>query len=243
MKKIFCLSLLLFQMIFFFRLDIFAISNEFETESFNQSREEEVLSRINISLLTEEAEKWPIECFDVNENGMVVLGLADPGFHSSRNYLYVYSSDGVFQYGYSFETAGSFYVEWNQDNIEIYFVRSNIVVILNPQDQTKRAVEITFDTEVNSYINNVLSAREREVGDTKYIIQNDMGVLNLIASSYSQVLVVNGEETITIYDINSTVMTRVIIKIVTVCLMACLVILGLLIQCLYLYLWRNKIKT
>ena len=133
-------------MLFFFRLDIFAISNEFETESFNQSREEEVLSRINISLLTEEAEKWPIECFDVNENGMVVLGLADPGFHSSRNYLYVYSSDGVFQYGYSFETAGSFYVEWNQDNIEIYFVRSNIVVILNPQDQTKRAVEITFDT-------------------------------------------------------------------------------------------------
>jgi len=44
-----------------------------------------------------------------------------------------------------------------------------------------------------------------------------------------------------IYDVNSNAITRVIIKIVTVCLMVCVVILGLLIQCLYL--WRNKIKT
>ena len=108
MKKIFYLSLLLFQMLFFFRLDILAITNELETESFNQSREDEVLSYTKISLLTEEAEKWPIECFDVSENGMIVLGLSDTKFHSSRNCLYVYSSDGVFQYGYSFECEQSF---------------------------------------------------------------------------------------------------------------------------------------
>jgi len=241
MKKIFYLSLLLFQMLFFFRLDILAITNELETESFNQSREDEVLSYTKISLLTEEAEKWPIECFDVSENGMIVLGLSDTRFHSSHNCLYVYSSDGVFQYGYSFEDDGSFYVEWNQDNIEIYLARSDIIVILNPKEQTQSAVQIKDVTESSHYINQVLRLRERQVGDTKYIIQNDMGVLNLIASSYSQMLVVNGEETIMIYDVNSNAITRVIIKIVTVCLMVCVVILGLLIQCLYL--WRNKIKT
>lgn len=242
MKKYLCVFLLLFQMLFFFRLDLLAISNELETESFDQSRETEVLSRIKISLLTEEAEKWPIECFDVSENGMIVLGLADPGFHSERNCLYVYSSDGVFQYGYSFESSGSFYVEWNQDNIEIYLARSDIIVILNPKEQTQSAVQIKDVTESSHYINQVLRLRERQVGDTKYIIQNDMGVLNLIASSYSQMLVVNASETTMIYDVNSNALTRVIIKIVTVCLMACVVILGLLIQCLYL--WRNKkIKT
>ena len=241
MKKFFCVSLILFQLLIFFKLDVLAISNEIETESFDQIREAEVLSHINISLLTEEAEKWPIECFDVNENGMIVLGLADPEFHSGRNCLYVYSSDGVFQYGYSFECDGTFYVEWNQDNIEIYLVRSDIVVILNPKEQTQSAVQVKDVTEGDRYINNVLRLREREVGDTKYIMQSDMGILNLFATSYSQVLVVNGEETVMIYDVNSNAISIVIFTVAGICLFVGLALLCLLIYCLRLR--SNKTKT
>ena len=68
-----------------------------------------------------------------------------------------------------------------------------------------------------------------KVGDTEYVIRNDMGILNVFAASYSQLVTVNssGEETV-IYDVNGiqlakTVMVLVCIDVFVVIVVFCIV--------------------
>ncbi len=68
----------------------------------------------------------------------------------------------------------------------------------------------------NSYWNDSVFSTIRKVGDVEYRLKNDMGILNILASSYSQLIVVNsaGEGTI-LYDVNSSQLA----KIATVCVL------------------------
>lgn len=64
---------------------------------------------------------------------------------------------------------------------------------------------------------------KREIGDTEYFLKNDMGIFNLFASSYSQLIVTNknGEESI-IYDVNSTHFSNVALAVAVVTMFICL---------------------
>ena len=62
---------------------------------------EETYNRVKstqITKLTEEPEKDLIECFAVNGDGMIALCFE----HYGKDTIAVYSSEGVFQYGYTF---------------------------------------------------------------------------------------------------------------------------------------------
>lgn len=56
----------------------------------------------------------------------------------------------------------------------------------------------------NNTYSNKLKHSTRSIGDTTYLVRNDMGIFNLIALSYSQVVTIDstGAEHI-IYDMNS----------------------------------------
>lgn len=98
--------------------------------------------------------------------------------------------------------------------LNIYLVRGGISVVIDSEGKVKSVLEIQKTTENNDYWNNRIFSNSRKIGDTEYVIENDMGIFNLFASSYSQVVVVNenGEKSI-IYDVNSAQL----LKTVAVC--------------------------
>lgn len=181
-------------------VNIFAVDMGFSTESMSEEETDRFLKNVNISLLENEPPKKAIDCFDVNENGVIAIGSSD----FAHKTVCVYSNDGDFLYGYSFECTGNFGIELDKDVINIYFVRSDVAVTVNPTGEVERVVRIQNTAENNSYWNDCVFATKRSIGDTEYTLKNDMKIFNVFASSYSQLITTNqnGEESI-IYDVNS----------------------------------------
>ncbi len=192
-----------------------AMNTGFSAEELSEQTKTSFISNINILPIDEEPVKKSINCFDVNSNYLIAIGQKTSG---SRKTICVYSNEGVFQYGYSFNCSGDFGVEWDEENLNIYFVRSDIIISLDSDGNISdiKAVQDTIDN--NAYRNSLLNSTNRVVGETTYLIENDMGMLNWIASSYSQIIVKEstGSESI-IYDVNSMQLANMIVIISIVC--------------------------
>lgn len=166
------------------------------------------VKNIELCLIEAEPPKSPVVCFDVNEKQMIAVGQNS----SDRKVICVYSSDGSFQYGYTFYCSGTFGVEWDNDNLNIYFVRSDVIISVSPDGEISDVLEVANSIENNSYVNHFFHATERTIGDTTYFIRNDMGILNCIATSFSQIVIkdVSGTENV-IYDVNSTQLLKTLL--------------------------------
>lgn len=129
----------------------------------------------------------------------------------------IYSQDGSFLYGYAFRYSGAFGIEWDGNNINIYHVRSDLIVTVDRDGNTLEIVRVEDTFENNSYSNYLLHSDERSTDHARYYTRNNMGVLNLFAFSHSQVVMEgpDGEETI-IYDVNEMQLARTIIGLIVV---------------------------
>ncbi len=195
--------------LFFTILLLFSLTNEkvgaqaldtgFSTEALSQDDIDTVLKNVNISMLAGEPSKRPIECFDVGENGVIAIGCSD----SENKTVCIYTDDGDFQYGYSFECSGDFGVELHENILNIYVVRGNVLLSVDAAGKIVSVLKIQNTSENNSYWNHFVFLTKREVGGNTYTIKNDMGIFNVFASSYSQLTVtdVDGGEKI-IYDVS-----------------------------------------
>jgi len=218
MKKLTSALISIFFIIVFW--DIFVLSafastihTGFETDILTSSEEKEILSNFEINKITEEGDKKAIECFDVNEKGNIAVGSSD----FLKRIIKIYSEDGAFQYGFEFETAGKFGLEWDNDNILIYNVRGNIVISVDSKGDVV-AVDKIADTINNQlYWKNTIYATKRTNNNKTYEIRNDMGPLNIFSFNYSQLLITdqNGDVKI-IYDVNSYQITKYIIIIIII---------------------------
>ena len=188
-----------------------AINTGFLTNELPEEEQISFVQNIDLCLIESEPSKNAVVCFDVNENQMIAVGQKS----SDTKTICVYSNDGTFQYGYTFNCSGDFGVEWDNDNLNIYFVRSDVVISVSPNGEISDVLEVTNSIENNSYVNHFFHATERTIGDTTYFIRNDMGILSWIATSYSQIVIkdVSGTENV-IYDVNSTQLLNAIISII-----------------------------
>ena len=191
-----------------------AVNTGFETNSLSEEAKNSFILNVDILLIDKESAKKPIVCFDVNNsNKLVAVGQNT----TDRKTISVYSEEGVFQYGYTFNCSGNFAVEWDKDNLNVYFVRSNVIVSVTPDAEIVEALEVKNSIENDSYINKLLYSTERKIGDVEYSIENNMGLLNLFASSYSQVLVKDaiGAENV-IYDVSSMQLANMIATVAVI---------------------------
>ena len=165
--------------------------------------------------------KKGVLCFDVNEQGMIAVGQKD----SQGKEICIYTSQGEFLYGYRFNCTQSFCVEWDEQRVNIYFIRSDVIISLDSDGNILdiKSVQDTIDN--NSYRNSLLYSTNRAVGSTTYLIRNDMGIFNCIASTFSQIVTIDatGTESI-IYDVNSMQLTKIILTISFICAFALVVI-------------------
>lgn len=204
-----------------------SVNMAFSTEDVTEERQKTFLSNLHITFLQEEPKNKSIVCFDVNEEGLIALGFST----SNNKMICIYTIEGIFQYGYSFNAAGNFGVEWNGDEITIYFVRSDIAATITPKGEIIKILKIQNTSENDYYWRHSVFAKERIVGDSTYIIRNDMGPLNIITSSFSQLVVIDKEEHISvIYDVNSTQLLKYIVIIITLFLLISIAVSVILIR-------------
>lgn len=214
-KQLYLLLSFVLLIVFFTNvIEVKAMDTGFSTEDLSEETKTTFVSNINISSLKAEPEKRGILCFDVNEQGMIAVG--QKGTQGKE--VCVYTSQGEFLYGYAFNCNQSFGVEWDEQHVNIYFVRSDVIISLDSDGNILdiKAVQDTIDN--NTYRNSLLYSTTRLVGDNTYLIRNDMGIFNWIASSYSQIITIDamGTECI-IYDVNSMQLANMIVTTGIVC--------------------------
>lgn len=192
-------------------LNIFAMKTDFSTSEMNLENQHTFLSNINLSLIADEPQKRTILCFDVNSNGMIAIGSAA----SENKYISVYDSTGEFQYGYTFNCNQSFGVQWDNTNLIICFVKNDVAASFdsNGNNTELRIIENTDSN--NSYWNNSVFSREKTIDSNSYTIKNNMGALNIFASSYSQLIKTDaqGNETV-LYDVSTIQLTQTVFIII-----------------------------
>lgn len=106
-KRIVLMILLLLLGILNEKITVFAMNTGFSTEALSDEQKKTFLSNVNISSVDSVTQKRGIECFDVNDEGLIAIGFSD----SERKTVAVYNSEGVFQYGYKFRAEGIFGLE------------------------------------------------------------------------------------------------------------------------------------
>lgn len=205
----------------------FAMNTDFSTEQISPDKQKSFIQNIGISVFTEEPRKTEIECFDVGENGLVAVGVGT----GETKKVCVYALDGEFQYGYSFSCSGSFGVEWDGDNIIIYFVRSDAAVSVDPNGKVNDILKIKNTSENNSHWNNSVFATKKLVDSTEYTLKNDMGFLNVFATAHSQITIrdQSGKESI-IYDVSQAYSEKILFVTIAIFVFALAVILTLIIK-------------
>ncbi len=161
-----------------------------------------ISSNVNIALLKEEPSKKNIDCFAVRSDSTVAI-LQNRS--SNRRVICIYDNKGEFLHGYEFTTTGGAAIEWNDDVLSIYLIRSNIVISVDSDGNIVNIVEYEFTSEQNSHINHLVSSIQREANGTTYTLENE-GIAKFLGSSYSKLVVKDGNGAETVFyesDISS----------------------------------------
>ena len=201
-----------------------AVNTGFKTNQLPAEEKNMIISNINISLINEEPVKKAIICFDINSNQLVAIGQNT----SDRKTICVYSKEGVFQWGYTFNCSGDFGVEWDEETLNIYLVRSGAIISVTSRGEVLDVLEVQNTIYNNSYVNHFIHATKRTIDNEEYFVRNNLGFLNLFASAYSQIIVKDstGAESI-IYDVGSMQLADIIVIIGSVCLIVFVTMAGI----------------
>lgn len=198
-----------------------AINTGFSTQELSEKDYVTFTENFSIKLITEEPSKKAVSCFDVNEQGLLAIGCGN-----NENKTICIYNDGEFIYGYEFYSNGSFGIEWDNENLNIYFVRSDIIASVTKDGDIVevRMVENTLDN--NSYFNNYLLSTEKVINNTNYVIKNDLGLFDTITRAYSKVVLVSQEQVETvIYDASTNYVSKILITFIFILLFVLIVVL------------------
>lgn len=202
-----------------------ALTTGLKANSVTDEEKSQFLSNCEILFLGEEPIRKPICCFDVNSNQQIAVGQEDAG---RRKTVCVYSSEGIFQYGYTFNCSGTFGVEWDAENLNIYYVRGAMLVSLTPKGEVLDVLQVQDTKENNAYIRDTVFGTKKQIGSTEYSLGNNFGLFNLFTISYSRVIVRDaaGVESV-IYDVSETQLLSTIVTIVVACLFVSVTVMAI----------------
>ena len=203
-----------------------AINTGFDTCDMPAEEKTSIISNINLTQITEEPAKKSIVCFAVSDNHMIAVGQEA----SIKKTVCVYSSEGAFQYGYTFVDYGPFGLEWDGENLNIYFVRGGLVISVTPSGEVIDVLDIQDTTHNNSYTKDILYSTKRKIGCIEYTLENNMGFLNSVASSYSILSIINanGEKNV-IYNVHDNQLFNTTLKYVYTVTFICIVVVVLFV--------------
>lgn len=168
-------------LLFLFSITTFAADDNFEMNVITGSRETKLRERLDVKLLSEEPSKRTISTFDVSDDGSFVLGYEDD---KSTKYICVYNAESEYIYGFCYEDEGSFLVDLFDEYVNVYMIRSNLCVSVNPAGEIERLYDVPDTSYNNNYIDE-LQDNSRKVGNDTYKLEKRV---LLILPWYSQLV-------------------------------------------------------
>lgn len=224
MKKTVCLLVTLYFFLTWGGLQVQATGVAPSFEEVDGHVAESFVASLNIQFLEEEPVEKGIVCFDVRKDGVIAIG-----FDTVRgDMISIYTKDGIYDRGYIFQNNGSFDILWEETDLHIYCTRAEKVVSLKEDGTVGGVRAYGSDRDYDDFRRNVLHVTERTVGDTIYRLRNRMGPLNLIATSYSQLVAItpDGTERI-LYDANGALLLGMAVKTILILALVATVIGGI----------------
>lgn len=144
---------------------------------------EQVEESLGVTVFYQQETKRLIKCFDVNKSGWYAIGYRN-------NTIHVYDACGTFQYGYHFNTEGTYGIVLKENSIIIYLARSHIAAEL---DKTGRC----FYAE-KKITDGIIDRTSKQVGNMKYTVERDVGLFN---GDYSRLVATDEKgERVILYD-------------------------------------------
>ena len=231
MKRVFLITCLLIFSFFVLQNSVVsasALNTGFSVVDIGEEEQEKIEGNLQLTLITSEPTKFPVACFDVREDGMLVIG-CDAGPYKKTICVY---NQGEFQYGYTFKSAGTFGVEWDGDLINLCTVRSSLVISIDANGRILQISKIEDTYANNSYWYDV-GANEKSVQDQTYTIQNDLGILNFFAINYSQLTSTNADgQTTVLYDARTIASAVSLILTIAIPVFVVIVVVGVIKECI-----------
>lgn len=167
----------------------FIVSAEGESLTLQDMTPEEqnhFLSAIKLTLQTDEPKKNIVECFDVSPSGLLAVGT-----DVDSQLVSIYDLDGNFKYSYSFDCSGVFYVKWDNDNLMIYFVRSDVIASFDKDGNCLYVKEIADTTNEDYLRHEFIMADQRSVNGNTYEMKK-LSIINFF-TSYGTIEEVNAD--------------------------------------------------
>ena len=165
MKRLACVMICLI-CVFAFVLAMPVAAITVDPQDITGERRAEILENLDVKLLGQEIIERSICCFDVNEEGLIAVGLDES---RSRRRVQVYDAAGYYLYGYEFSCSGSFWVEFEGDNLTIYFVRGQLLATFTPEGQC-----VSVKTYRGS-AGDALYVTQKVCGSKTYRMERDIG--------------------------------------------------------------------
>lgn len=164
--------------------EVSAASNDMQLTPDAEERRESFPERYSLDLLEEEPKVMPIRCFDVREDGCIVLGF----YTAEEGTICAYSPEREFMYGYTFSCSGDFRVFWEQDYLCIFFIRSDVIAKL---DRDGNCVALGYPVKSDTFydLQEYFESPVKQLGDVTYCLENDW----IIGSDFCRLKVTNAD--------------------------------------------------
>ena len=166
---------------------VYGLNTGFSTDIVDESSQQKYLKNIELSVFYVEPDKGSIECFDVSSDGLVALGSS---FLLNKT-VCIYDSFGKFIYGYKFKNLGDFCVEWDEEDLNIYFIRSDYILSFDSSGKCQGFCEVQNTLENDYYYRNFIDANKKEIGNRTYVLKNNNGVFDQHATRHSSLVVID----------------------------------------------------
>lgn len=213
-KRLFLISIIILIILLSLVLSAYASSlYGFESIKLSENEINQIWDKLNIKNLSTNISlddiNLPIISFDVSDEEMIILGF-------KNNQVIIIDKNKIIQTYLEFSNNGLFYVQWKKNNILLYLVRGGIIVELTSNGQLINMIKTDDNNINNNFLWNEISKKTNiDIDNSTYIVKNDMGILNIFTSSYSQLVKINSNgETVIIYNINNTQLTKIIILVI-----------------------------
>ncbi len=164
-----------------------AMKTGFDIEPISSENAKKIFDNINLKYENEEAYHHSIDCFDVSGSGLIAVGIDE----DIEKHINIYNSDGIFQYGYSFKDSGTYGIEFDNDNLIIYFVRGDDACLIDEEGNLIEMCTIANTAENNRYWQQNVFAKSRNVGSDKYVLSKVM----IFYPSYSKLTKISSDGT------------------------------------------------
>lgn len=192
-------------------LSVLAVNDGFDTDPVPENEANEIFNRFNIISGDQPYDMDnPIVSFDVSDNNWVAFGTAE-------NIIQILDPDGNTANTLEFDLHGSYHIEWFGKNLLLYLNRELLEMEITTEGELIDVREIDESSIKSQQYWRFLSKRkEKTINNMTYQLQNDMGVLNLVAAGrYNQLIKTDNEGNTTIlYDVNTSRLIKMIIIII-----------------------------